>query len=94
MFACTAELTDPEGLEASSRPNRGLGGAPLFLVDHWINTDPFPRQDNAATVNAHDALLRRARTCQRFRGRRPNLLAVGFYERGDLFRIVDTLNGI
>ena len=45
-------------------------------------------------MNAHDALLRRARTCQRFRGRRPNLLAVGFYERGDLFRIVDTLNGI
>jgi hypothetical protein len=27
------------------------------------------------------------------RGHLPNLLAVDFYKRGDLFRVVDTLNG-
>ena len=30
---------------------------------------------------------------QRLRGRRVNLLAVDFYKRGDLFRVVDALNG-
>ena len=94
MFASTTELTDPARVPASCRPNRGPAGAPLFLVNHWINTDPLPRPGNAATVNAYDALLRRARTCARERGRRPNLLAVDFYERGDLFRVVDTLNGV
>ena len=93
-FASTAELTDPAGLDASCRPNRGAADAPLFLVNHWINTDPVPRPGNAEIVNAYDALLRRARTCERVRGRLPNLLAVDFYERGDLFRVVDVLNGI
>jgi hypothetical protein len=52
-----------------------------------------PRPANAVAVNAYEPLLRRARTCERLRGRRVNLLAVDFYKRGDLFRVVDTLNG-
>jgi hypothetical protein len=43
-------------------------------------------------VNAYDALLERARECQRIRGHLPNLVAVNFYREGDLFRVVDTLN--
>jgi|SRR5215207_4108205 len=92
-FTDTDALTAPENLPASCRPNRGGAGAPLFLVNHWINTDPVPRPSNAAVVNAYDALLRRARACERSRGRRVGLLAVDFYKRGDLFRVVDTLNG-
>jgi hypothetical protein len=93
-FARTAELTEPAELEASCRPNRGPAGAPLFLVNHWINTDPLPRPGNAAIVNARDPLLRRARACEGIRGHPVNLLAVDFYERGDLFKVVDTLNGV
>ena len=37
---------------------------------------------------------RRARDCQTIRKHLPNLLAVNFYRRGDLFRVVDTLNGV
>jgi hypothetical protein len=74
--------------------NRGPRDAPLFLVNHWINTDPLPQPGNAAVVNAYEPLLRRARACQRLRGRRVNLLAVDFYERGDLFEVVDALNGV
>jgi hypothetical protein len=92
-FADTAQLTAPAGLPESCRPNRGSAGAPLFLVNHWINTDPVPRPANADTVNAYDVLLRRARACERIRERRVNLLAVDFYERGDVFDVVDTLNG-
>jgi hypothetical protein len=45
-------------------------------------------------VNAYQPLLARARDCARIRHHLPNLLAVNFYERGDLFRVVDTLNGL
>jgi hypothetical protein len=92
-FKRVSQLTDPAGLAASCRPNRGTAGAPLFLVNHWINTDPLPKPDNSSAVNAYGPLLRRARECERARGRRVNLLAVDFYERGDLFKVVDTLNG-
>ena len=45
-------------------------------------------------MNAYEPLLRRARECRRLRGQLPNLLAVNFYREGDVFRVVDTLNGL
>jgi hypothetical protein len=45
-------------------------------------------------VNAYKPLLRRAQECQRRRKQLPNLLAVNFYRKGDLFRMVDELNGV
>ena len=91
-FAGPAQLVDPQTLAPSCRPNRGRPDAPLFLLNHWINTDPVPRPGNAEIVNAYEPLLRRARTCERDRERNMNLVAVDFYERGDLFAVVDTLN--
>jgi hypothetical protein len=93
-FARTTELTDPSNREATCRPNRGPDSASLLLLNHWINTDPLPRPGNAAVVNAYEPLLRRARACERLRGQRVNLLAVDFYARGDLFEVVDALNGV
>jgi len=93
-FGATAQLTDPAALAASCEPNRGPDGAPLLLVNHWITTDPAPRPSNAAAVNAWEPLLRRARECARIRGHVPNLLAVDFYRHGDLFAVVDELNGV
>ena len=90
----TALLTDPSKRPASCRPNRGPEGAPLFLVNHWISTDPIPLPSDAAKVNAYAPLLGRMKECQRLRGHLPNLVAVNFYRRGDVFRVVDTLNGI
>ena len=54
----------------------------------------MPRPSDAAKVNAYGPLLARARECQQIRGHLPNLLAVNFYKQGDVFRVVDTLNGI
>jgi hypothetical protein len=93
-FNKVAQLTSPDRLDASCEPNRGPEGAPLFLVNHWITTDPAPLPSNAARVNAYDPLLERARDCQRIRRHLPNLVAVNFYLRGELFRVVDRLNGL
>jgi hypothetical protein len=93
-FNEVAQLTAAAELPASCEPNRGPAGAPLFLLNHWITTDPVPRPSNAAAVNAYDPLLARVRACERLRRQLPNLVAVDFYLRGDLFRAVDTLNGV
>ena len=92
--AAPPQLVDPAALPASCRPNRGPEGAPVFLLNHWITTDPVPLPSNAAQVNAYEPLLRRARECQRIRDAFPNLIAVDFYREGDVFRVVDTLNGV
>ncbi|HEY8582799.1 MAG TPA: hypothetical protein VIL49_07620 [Capillimicrobium sp.] len=76
----------------SCAPNRGGTEGSLFLLNHWIDTSPAPRPSNAAVVNAYDELLGRARACQRERGLLPNILAVDFYETGDLLKVADTLN--
>jgi hypothetical protein len=93
-FSSTGQLTSPAKLAASCAPNRGPEDAPIFLVNHWITTDPAPRPSNASVVNAFDPLLARMRECQRIRRHLPNLVAVDFYRRGDVFEVVDTLNGV
>jgi hypothetical protein len=93
-FKKVALLTEPDNLEKSCEPNRGPDEAPLFLMNHWISTDPIPLPSQASQVNAYDALLARVRECRSIRAHFPNLLAVNFYRRGDLFRVVDRLNGV
>ena len=93
-FSRPAQLTDPSRIAATCRPNRGPAGAPLFLVNHWITTDPLPKPTDAAKVNAYGPLMRRLRACERLRRHLPNLVAVNFYRRGDVFRAVKALNGI
>ena len=39
-------------------------------------------------------MLKRIRDCERIRNHFPNLIAVNFYRRGDLFKVVDELNGV
>ena len=68
--------------------------APLFQINHWIETLPAPKPSNAAIVNAHDFLLARARQCQQERGKLPNILAVDFARTGDVVGVAAELNGL
>lgn len=77
----------------SCAPNRGGADASLFLVNHWI-TDKTREVSNARRVNAREVLLGRLEQCREERGRPPNFVAVDFYDQGDLFAVVDTLNGV
>lgn len=73
--------------------NRGHSHAPLFLINHWV-TDKSAEVTNAARVNTRDVLGVRVAACQEQRGQLPNFVAVDFYDRGDLFGVVDELNGV
>jgi hypothetical protein len=78
----------------SCRPNRGGTSGALFQINHWIETTPAPRPTIADSVNAYAFLLRRARACAAERQHLPNVLLVDFYDVGDLFKVVRTLNGL
>jgi hypothetical protein len=93
-FRNAAQLTERAKLDASCRPNRGPSTAPLLLLNHWIDTSPTPRPSLARIVNARSALLTRAQTCERIRHRLPNLVAIEFYQEGDVLGVVNTLNGV
>jgi hypothetical protein len=79
------ELKPPE----SCRPLRGSSDAPLFQLNHWITPASRPA---SADVNAYAFLDRRARACARIRDRVPTLVAVDFYEVGDVFGVTRALN--
>jgi hypothetical protein len=48
--------------------------------------------DLGSQVNAYDFLLRRARECERRRDLLPNIVAVDFYDEGDVFAATRKLN--
>ncbi len=79
--------------DLSCAPNRGAADAPLFLVNHWIE-DVAPTPKDAELLNAREVLLPRLRECAAERGLTPNLVAVNFYRSGDLFAVVDEINGV
>jgi hypothetical protein len=72
---------------------RGDPAHALFLVNHWIS-NPLPTPDGASEVNTAAVLGDRVRACTERWGRIPNLVAVDFYDRGDLFRVVREANGL
>jgi hypothetical protein len=78
--------------EMSCAANRGGTTGSLFQINNWIDTTPAPKPSNAALVNAHDALLARARRCQEERGVNPTILAVDFYRTGDVVGVARALN--
>jgi len=78
--------------EMSCTANRGGTRGSLFQINNWIETVPAPKPSNAAVVNAHEALLSRARRCEGERGLRPTIVAVDFYRTGDVVGVVRALN--
>lgn len=88
-FHSEAEIEPPQ----SCRPNRGHDDDPFLLINNWIET--IPRDpDLAGRINSLQKLGRRARACARIRGLTPNLIAVDYYDRGDVLGVANELNGI
>ena len=93
-FPKVSQLTSPANCRPAAKPTAARRTRRSSSSTTGSRTDPVPRPSDAAKVNAYEPLLRRARECRRLRGRLPNLVAVNFYREGDIFRVVDTLNGL
>ena len=81
----------PEDL--SCDVGRGNPENPLFLLNHFLTGlggDPAL----AEMVNYNPFFIDRARECEDMDSALPNFVAVDFYDIGDLFEVVDALNGV
>ena len=74
-------------------PERGQRSNPLLLVNHWL-TGGAPDPVAADAVNARDFLVERLERCKRERGQVPNLVAVDFYDRGDVKEAIAHINDV
>lgn len=79
--------------EFSCDENRGSRDNALFLLNHWVE-NPLANDSLSAEANRYEVLLGRAQQCQEESGKFPNFIAVNHYATGDLFRVVDVLNGV
>jgi hypothetical protein len=78
--------------EMSCAGHRGDARNALFVLNHFLS-DPVASPELADVVNHAPLLLARARRCMAETRHLPNFVAVDFYDVGDLFAVVDTLNG-
>jgi len=62
----------------------------FFLMNHWMNNDlDLPSEDNAQEFNAFAKLIERTEKCS---GRIPNIIAVDFWDVGDVLPFVKEVN--
>lgn len=73
--------------------HRGDPANALFVLNHFI-TNPLPYPATAQLANDRDFLLDRAMACWQESGRIPNFVTVDYYELGNVFDVVDHLNGV
>ena len=86
-------LEDFNGKESSFfGPTAGTPSSPLFQLNHWIEALPVsPRKHRA--LGDYSGRMTRADECKRERSLQPALVAVNWYDLGDLL-VVNVLNGI
>lgn len=81
--------------ELSCDLNRGSADNDLFLVNHWVSNElDLPDESAAAGTNAAAVLQARVDECSAQWSHPVNLLAVDYYDEGDLFAVVDAANGV
>lgn len=81
----------PEDFDCSLR--RGNSSNSLFSINHFL-TNPLANPSLAEHVNHNPFFLERVEGCMNETGQLPNFISVDFYSIGDVFEVVDTLNGL
>ncbi len=76
----------------SCAPNRGNPNHSLFILNHFL-TQVVGGAALARQVNFNPLFIDRALQCQEERNRLPNFVTVDFHDIGDVFYVVDALNG-
>lgn len=73
-------------------PNRGDPSNSLFLLNHFLTSQIGGAPELAEMVNYNPLFIDRAEECEEEGNALPNFVAVDFYDIGDLFDVVDSLN--
>jgi hypothetical protein len=73
--------------------DRGKAGNDVYVVDTYLEDQVIPTAAHAKLVNYDPFLVDRLLTCKAAAKTRPNFVMVNFYEEGDVFHVVDVLNG-
>lgn len=73
--------------------NRGSAEAEVLLVNHWLASFRH-LVTNAEKANAAAVLWPRVEQCRTQRRLMPTYVAVNWYNLGDMFAVVDRLNGV
>ncbi len=73
--------------------NRGSASNSILLLNYWLTNDFRTLVTDARKVNAYSLMSPFVTKCRQQRGMIPNYVAVNFYNEGDVFRVVDELNG-
>jgi hypothetical protein len=81
--------TKPEDLSCAL--NRGTRDSPMLMLNHWADVFPPSLSANRAFLEKR-FILARARQCARRRGLPVSLIAVDYYDQGDLIAAVERLN--
>jgi hypothetical protein len=84
---------NPRRTALSCSLERGSPDNSILLVNHWVD-GPGSLVRDARKANAEKVLLPQMRECEQERGQLPNFVAVNYYNLGDLFPVVDELNGV
>ena len=90
VFAQTTSIQAFTDSPTACEVGRGTPERPLLIMNHWIDRFP-PSPRAAADVNQGAVLQRRIDTCRKRLGRTPNVIAVDFYEEGELIEVTRAL---
>jgi hypothetical protein len=92
-FAWETDFSFQEPADFSCNINRGSMSNSLFILNHFL-TNFIGSPAAADMVNHNPLFIDRAEQCRTESGRLPNFVTVDFYDIGDLFDVVDSLNGL
>lgn len=70
---------------------RGDISKPIFIMNHFIYNILYRKAVNAET-NTYQNLKFHIQTCKEKTGKHPNFLTVDWYDKGDLFKMVNDIN--
>ena len=77
----------------SCTPNRGNPANNLFILNHFL-TQTFGSPALAEQINHNPLFIDRANECAAADAHLPNFVTVDHYQIGDVFLVVDALNGL
>jgi hypothetical protein len=89
-LGCDARVPEPERVFGCA-DNRGEPGNDLFVLNHFV-TQLTGSPGLAETANSNPCFLERALACWAEHNHVPNFVTVDFWDRGDVFAVVDELN--